>query len=103
MFGQNTDLKHEIKITVGGAPLEIDHVDGIEFSFGDLKKYYPGNDVKYDDDTGKFYVHLTQEETLKFGRSLAVQVRVKFINGNVILTCKKTVSVEESLSKELLK
>lgn len=100
MFGQNTDLEHEVTITVDGAPLDMTIVELVEFMFGDLRKVFPSDDVIYK--SGKFYVHLTQEETQSFSGSLETQVRVKFTNGNVPLAKKKTVWVEEALSKEIL-
>jgi flagellar basal body L-ring protein FlgH len=75
-------------------------VDLVEFSFNDLIKLYPSESVQYDNET--FYVHLTQEETQRFEGAVAVQLRVKFSNGNIPLSCKKTMRVNESLSKEVI-
>ena len=101
MIGQNTDLEHEIRLKVGGQPLDITSVELVEFSFGDLLKYYPtDSSVRYDN--GSFFVRLTQEETLDFDKVLTVQLRVKFNNGNIPLSARKTFQVEQSQSKEIL-
>lgn len=101
MLGQNTDLIHRIAITVDGNPLNIAEVEVVEFSFGDLTKLYPDNkDIVYEDRV--FKVRLTQEETQNFDRSVPVQVRVKFNNGNIPLSKKKVLPVNEALSKAVL-
>lgn len=100
MLGQNTDLEHRISISVDGKPIEIINVDLVEFSFGELVKMYPSESVKYEE--GVFLVHLTQEETVSFGSSISVQVRVKFSNNNVVLTKAKTMPVNQALSKAVL-
>lgn len=100
MFGQNTDLTHEIKVKVDGQPLNINGVELVEFSFNDLIKIYPSTSVQYENDS--FYIRLTQEETQRFEGAVAVQVRVKFVDGSIPLSCKKTVLVNESLSKGVI-
>ena len=100
MLGQNTDLVHEIAVKVDGKPLDISKVDLVEFSFGNLIKMYPSVDVSFEE--GSFFVHLTQEETQAFDDSITVQIRVKFINGNVVLSNRRTMTVKEALSKEII-
>ena len=100
MIGQNTNLTHEITLRVDGKPINISDVELVEFSFGELIKIYPSEEVVYDNE--RFYVRLTQEETKEFEDSLPVQVRVKFSNGDVPLSRKKVVPINESLSKAVL-
>ena len=100
MIGQNTNLTHEITLRVDGQPINISDVELVEFSFGELVKIYPSEEITYDND--KFYVRLTQEETQNFEDSLPVQVRVKFNNGDIPLSKKKVVPINESLSKAVL-
>lgn len=101
MLGQNTELNHEITIKVGGEPLNVNLVELVEFSFDDLIKYYP-SDVTYNRVTNSFFVRLTQEETQNFDSAVTVQVRVKFLNGDIPLSNKKTINVNSSLSKAVL-
>ena len=100
MIGQNTDLVHEIAVKVDGEPLDVSKVDLVEFSFDEMKKMYPSADVNFEG--GSFFVHLTQEETQEFGDNVTVQIRVKFMNGNVVLSNRRTVPVNEALSKEII-
>jgi len=101
MLGQNTNLEHEITVKVGGEPLDMGQVDLVEFSFGNLVKYYPTDEnVRYDN--GSFFVRLTQEETQNFENSVTVQVRVKFSNSDIPLSNKKVMPVNSSLSKAVM-
>ena len=100
MLGQNTDLVHEVAVTVDGEPLDLSKVDLVEFSFDEMIKMYPSKDVSFDN--GSFFVHLTQEETQAFGDNVTVQIRIKFMNGNIVLSNRRTVPVNEALSKEII-
>ena len=100
MLGQNTDLIHEISVSVDGKPIDIGQVDLVEFSFDDMIKMYPSEVINFEN--GSFFVHLTQEETQLFRDTITVQIRVKFMNGNVVLSNRRTVPVTKSLSKEII-
>lgn len=67
-----------------------------------LKVIEAGSDY-VDAEHHKIYVPLTQEETAKFKDGDAqVQIRIKFNNGTVLATEKKTVPVEEVLDEVII-
>lgn len=89
---------------LNGEYLNIADVDTVEFYIGDVRKLYPG-DVTYDTDDSVFLVPLTQEETFRFpaNGSVAVDVRVKFVGGDVLGPKNMTyVPVFDARSEEVI-
>lgn len=75
-----------ILIRLNGETVDIDELAEVEFTFGDgTRKLWP-QDVQYNSADNCFYLPLTQEETFAFpeGESVALDIRVKFVGGNVI-------------------
>ena len=79
------------------------NVETIEFSLGNLLKYYPG-DVEYRDECYQLY--LSQQETFKLSpkSSLKVIVRIKFPGSPDVVrgTLADSINVEASTSREVL-
>ena len=75
-----------IRVLLNGEPVNVDDVAEVEFTFGDgLRKMFP-QDVQYNSADNCFYVPLTQTETFAFpaNGSVTLDIRVKFVGGNVI-------------------
>ena len=75
-----------IQVRRNGELIDADDVEAVEFCVGDaLRKLYP-EDVSYEPGNNTFYLPLTQQETFAFpaGESVALDIRVKFVGGNVI-------------------
>ncbi len=94
-----------VQIRLGGAALDIDNVELVEFCVGGtLRKLFP-EDVRYDNGTQTFYLPLTQGETFSFQENAAVQmdVRVKFLGGAVLgLRRPGTIAVRDAISEVTL-
>lgn len=91
------------KILVDQTEVTPAAVETIEFSIGNLLKYYPG-EVEYND--GKFQLYLSQQETFKMSpkTSLKVIVRIKFPGAPDVVrgTLAESIAVEASRSREVL-
>lgn len=93
----------EIKITLGGEPLNTSTVEIVEISIDELTKTWPNGGVSYKPDKGVFTIWPTQEESFKMRGRKRVQARVKLKDsGSVIGLDFGTVDIKESLSKEVL-
>lgn len=79
--------------------LDINSVEKVEFTIGDIQKTYP-NDTEYED--GKFKVFLTQEDTFNLNGDVSVEVRVKFKNNTVIGSDVIKERVLDSISTTIL-
>ena len=92
---------YSIDVTVKnqGVALAVDNVEQVEITLLNLTRSYPG-DVTYSD--GKFRFPITQEETFKLPPVCPMQVRVKFIGGDVIGSKIQMVEVSGSISKAVL-
>ena len=74
-----------VAVTLDNAAINIADIECVEFYIGNLRKTYPA-EASYDVGSGYFYVPLTQQETFAFeaDASLDLDVRVKFVGGNVM-------------------
>ena len=85
-----------------GTAINPSEVSAIEFCLGNLVKYYP-EDITADESTDKFYLRLTQEESINLESSYSkVQVRVKLANGDVIGTNLMPIDIGESVTKKVI-
>ncbi|MGE4485343.1 MAG: hypothetical protein AB7C97_09580 [Oscillospiraceae bacterium] len=72
-----------VTVTLDGTALDISDVSIVEFMFGSTRKLYPDT-VTYNAADGKFYLPITQEETLALSTgNIKLDIRVKFVNGSV--------------------
>ena len=94
-----------ILIRLNGEPLNLDDVAEVEFTMGNgVRKLFPG-DVQYNSADESFYLPLTQAETFEFpaGGSVTLDIRVKFVGGNVIgVQRMESLSVADSTSEVIL-
>lgn len=92
-----------IRLTLNGETLLPADVEKAEFMLGShVRRMYP-EEVSYED--GRFYFPLTQKETMDFaaGLTLPLDVRVKFIGGEVIGAVHAAqVTVTDSVSRKEL-
>ena len=92
----------EIRLTFGGAALDISKVETVEVSVDSLVKTFPAGGVLYDENKGAFAFWPTQEESFKLSGPVKVQARVKFTDGLVLGKDFGTINIVESMSKEVL-
>lgn len=90
-----------VTVTLDGTSLDISDVEKVEFMFGTTRKMYPDT-VTYSD--GKFYLPLTQAETFALAvKNILVDIRVKFVGGNVQGILKPlNVTVADAVSEAVL-
>ena len=88
-------------VTKDELPVNINEVEVVEVTIGNLKKKYPET-ITYDKTTGNFSIYLTQKETFGFSGEQEMKVRVKFVDNNVIGTDVVKIEVTPSTSKEIL-
>lgn len=91
----------DIKLTENGVVIDNGLIDTIEFTFGDISKYYP-TDSEYDEMKQCYKVYLTQEDTLALNSVVKSQVRVKFKTGDVSSSNIKNDTLYPTLSEKIL-
>lgn len=91
----------EVKLTENKQVIDNGLIDTIEFTFGEISKYYP-TDCRYDEQKQCYTVYLTQEDTLAFNKPIKSQVRVKFKTGDVSSSLIKTDTVYPTISEKIL-
>lgn len=99
---QNSDMLYDIPITTDGQPLLASDVEKIEFTFGSIVKVFPESEDITAKENGVYQVRLKQEETCGCEKKIAVQIRVKTLEGRVIPSKIQYVWVNDCLSKEVL-
>ena len=85
--------------------LKIEEVERIQFSVGELIKYYNRTnpeEVTYDEETHQFRFPITQEESFEFSGSLKCQVRIKFTSGDIRGRVLGDIEVQNSENREVL-
>ena len=94
MLYQNSAYWYEIQIDNLD---DVSTLHAIEFTFGNISKIYPSEDVVYDNNV--FRIKLSQSETLSLNDKTAVQARIKFANGDILPTKIEYDNVQLTLSK----
>jgi hypothetical protein len=80
-----------------------DDIADVEITVGFLTKKYSTGGVSYDSENGKWYFHMTQEETFQLPPIRnKVQIRFLWNNGVVEGVSLDGINVVESISKEVL-
>lgn len=93
-----------VRLSLNGSTLNATSVETVEFCVGGLRKLFPG-EVSFSEETGMFFVPLSQQETLAFppNRAVAVDVRVRFAGGNVLGSRKmQFAAVADAVSQEVI-
>lgn len=90
-----------LQITVGENPMDMEGVERIEFTIGNLSKSWP-MDVEYHEDEQKFYFPVTQEETFDMDGWVEYQARIKYSINQVTGTPTNRMNVNDSLSKNII-
>ncbi len=101
---QGDAFRLPVRVTLNGLTLDAASVETAEFCVGALRKLYP-DEVAFSEEEGLFYVPLTQQETLAFpaNGAVAVDVRVRFIGGDVLGSRKmRFAAVADAVSEEVL-
>jgi hypothetical protein len=100
MQGDSYGLSIEI-LNSGGEAVTSADVSDVEISIGSLKKTYTSGDVFFVD--GMWVFPLTQEETFQMlPAKVKVQLRVKWLSGDVEGCDLGYQNIRESISKEVL-
>jgi hypothetical protein len=74
----------------------------IEVFFGDVRKTFLRGEITFDEKTETFMVPLSQKETFRQKETVAVQIRVKTLAGDVIGINAGTVDIAKAKSKVVL-
>ena len=84
--------------------LDISSVLKVQFTIGNLIKYYDGTseEVTYDESKKCFKIWLTEDETFKFEKQIAMDARILFKNNTIGGTYIETNYWYDSLKKEKL-
>lgn len=94
---------YSIPVTIkaaDGTAIDNTMAETVEVMIGFIRKTYPGEITFYD---GRWLFPLTQEETMKLDEhTKSVQVRVKFVGGDVVGAKCGPISIDDSRSKEVL-
>lgn len=100
---KGNEFELSVDITINENPIDINEIDMIEFTVNDcIRKIYPSPSVYYNDNTGKFLIYLTQEDTFSLNYNFLIQARVKFNTGLVFASSIEKTSISECLSKEVI-
>lgn len=90
----------EMPVKINGETLQIENVEKVVFQIGEIRKEYPGEDVKYEREL--FVVYLSQEDTLKLNKDIEYEVAIKFSDGQVIRSEPKTTySIKTIINEEI--
>lgn len=88
-----------IRIRSGNVEITPDMVESIEFVIGSITKSYP-NEVSF---TDSWQFPLTQEESFQLSPNMQpLQIRIKFLSGEIIGRKYGCISIESSISKAVL-
>ena len=98
---QGDEYSLEVAIKQNGEAIDAKDVAKIEIMFGRLRKEYPG-EITFSSELGVFLFPLTQAETFGMPSVIAPQVRVKFLNGEVIGTECEKINIHDAWSREAL-
>lgn len=103
MIKQGDSYNIKIEIKNGGLPLDMESVELVEIFLGGLIKTYP-EDVQYDEESGQFLFPLEQTESHMFkpGKTVTLDIRVKFKSGDVVGIEPQRIDVIKSMSKDVL-
>lgn len=83
---QGDELIIPISIKINKQPLDIDDIEAIQFTIGEITKVYRNDEegeVTYNPENQKFYFPLTQYETFSFNGPQECQIRIKFSGGQI--------------------
>lgn len=101
MEGDQYGIGIRITSKCTGELITNEDVEDVEICIGKYTKTYASGELTYSDE--RFIFPLTQEESFNFdSKSLAVQVRVKLIGGDIVGEGFDRIPVKESRSKERL-
>ncbi len=101
MQGDSYSLSLKLKTNDGCATPE--DFKEIEVCIGNtIRKTHSSGEIKFDSEHTLFLVPLTQEETFGLRGRVRVNVRCKYLNGNVIGRDLGVIEFTDALSKEVL-
>lgn len=100
MQGDSYSLAIEVTRANGNLVTDAD-VTNIEITIGNLRKTIEDG-VVYDSGSGAWKFHLSQEESFQMPRRVKGQVRLLWTNGEVEGVSLGDISIEESISREVL-
>lgn len=100
-YYQGDEYSFCFKLEVDGNTMNLEDVELIEFTIGDLSKSWPLQ-INYDEENKVFLFPVTQEETFMFNTIEKYQARIKYINGNVYGTPVNRINVNKTLSRNVI-
>jgi hypothetical protein len=92
-----------VRIETDNGIADSDSFADVEVCVGNaVRKTLSAAEITYDEENSVFLVPLTQEETFKLPGRVRLNVRCKYISGNVVGVDLGVIEVTPSLSKEVL-
>ena len=83
-----------------GTAITPENVSVVEIALGSLIKSFPEGDVTFSE--GAFLFPLSQEETFPMRGTKRLEVRVKFLSGDVAGAKLGSIAIDSSISREVL-
>ena len=99
---QGDSYRLPIQVTMNGEVVTLNMVEDVEVMLGGIRKTLGDGSVSYDDAQEAYLVSLSQEDTFRLRGGANVQVRVKFLSGDVLGVDLGYVDVISSASKVVL-
>lgn len=102
MQGDQYGLPIEL-LKENGTPLSESDVDDVEIYIGSIRKTLKSKTVIFDETDRTFVAKVTQNDTFLLNRSIRIQARTLFKNGDVIGIDLGMYDIENAISKVVLK
>ena len=99
---QGDSYRLPIQVTMNGEVVTLTMVEDVEVMLGSIRKTLYDGSVSYDDTQEAYLVSLSQEDTFRLRGGANVQVRVKFLSGDVLGVDLGYVDIKSSASKVVL-
>ena len=78
-----------------------ENIARVRIRLGDVEDVYPGGTLLYDEDTERWLLPLTQEQTLKMYTNVMLQVRLVFPDGSVYNSRPRQQNVYGAIIREV--
>ena len=90
-----------LKIEVNGNPINMENIELIEFTVGNLSKKWP-LEVIFNETDKEFYFPVSQDETFQFENYEQYQVRIKYSDNTVVGSPINKISINDCLSRNII-
>lgn len=99
---QGDQYRLPMSVTMNGTAVTGEAVANVEVMLGSIRKTIEDGDIFYDPLQEAFLISLTQEDTFRLRGGVKVNLRCKFLSGDVIGADLGIVDISQSTSKVVL-